>query len=102
MLIRSAHAADHVAIWSVIGPVMAAGETYALDPGMSEAEALAYWMGAGKEIFVAEQAGEIVGTYYMRPNQAGGGNHVCNCGYITRADATGRGVARAMGEHSIA
>src|SRR3546814_17367459 len=32
---------------------------------------------------------------------AGGGAHVCNAGYMTSAAATGRGVARAMGLHSI-
>jgi GNAT superfamily N-acetyltransferase len=37
----------------------------------------------------------------MRPNQAGGGRHVCNCGYMTDAAATGRGVARRMCEHSL-
>jgi ribosomal protein S18 acetylase RimI-like enzyme len=37
----------------------------------------------------------------MRANQAGGGKHICNCGYMTSAAATGRGVARAMCEHSL-
>ena len=27
--------------------------------------------------------------------------HVCNCGYMTRASETGRGVARSMCEHSL-
>ncbi len=52
-------------------------------------------------MFVAEVAGEIIGTYYMRPNQAGGGKHICNCGYMTSAVAMGRGVARAMCQHSL-
>lgn len=68
---------------------------------MSEADALTYWMGADKETFIAEDAGEIVGTYYMRPNQGGGGRHVCNCGYMTSSAATGRGIASRMCEHSI-
>ena len=68
---------------------------------MGEAEALAYWMGPDKETFVAEKDGVILGTYFIRPNQAGGGRHVCNCGYMTRAAATGRGVARSMCEHSL-
>jgi ribosomal protein S18 acetylase RimI-like enzyme len=50
---------------------------------------------------VAEADGEILGTYYMRANQAGGGRHVCNCGYMTSSSATGRGVARAMCRHSL-
>ncbi|HRW61165.1 MAG TPA: GNAT family N-acetyltransferase, partial [Defluviicoccus sp.] len=37
----------------------------------------------------------------MRTNQSGGGRHVCNCGYMTHASATGRGVARRMCEHSL-
>lgn len=101
MLIRPARPDDAPAIWSIIAPVIRAGETYTLDPDMTEAEALAYWTGPDKETFVAEEAGEIVGTYYQRPNQAGGGRHVCNCGYMTRAGVTGRGIARQMAAHSL-
>jgi ribosomal protein S18 acetylase RimI-like enzyme len=68
---------------------------------MSEADALAYWMARDKETFVAEDEGGIVGTYYMRPNQEGGGRHVCNCGYMTSAAATGRGVASRLCQHSL-
>ncbi|WEK42301.1 MAG: N-acetyltransferase [Candidatus Sphingomonas colombiensis] len=101
MLIRPATAADAPAIWSIIAPVIRAGETYALDPLMSEEAALAYWLGADKETFVAEEDGAILGTYYLRANQAGGGRHVANCGYMTAAQAAGRGVARTMCLHSI-
>lgn len=102
MLIRPARSEDRAAIWSIIGPTIRAGETYTLDPNMSEADALAYWLGADKETFVAEADGIVLGTYYMRSNQAGGGAHVCNCGYMTSAGAMGRGVARAMCTHSLA
>jgi len=102
MLIRPATPQDRPAIWSIIGPVIRAGETYTLDPAQGESEALAYWLGPDKETFVAEEDGTILGTYYLRPNQAGGGSHVCNCGYMTAANATGRGIARRMAEHSLA
>ena len=101
MLIRPARADDRSAIWSVIGPTIAAGETNAIDRNTTEAEGYAYWLGADNEVFVAEEGGTILGTYYIRPNQGGGGRHVCNGGYITSADARGRGVARAMCEHSL-
>ncbi len=101
MLIRPATQADAAAIWAIIEPVIRAGETYTLDRDMSENDALAYWFGADKETFVAEDGGGVLGTYYLRANQAGGGNHVCNAGYMTGAAATGRGVARAMCLHSI-
>ncbi len=101
MLIRLAQTTDAPAIWRIIGPTIRAGETYALDRQMSEADALAYWLGKDRETFVAEENGEIIGTYYIRPNQAGGGSHICNCGYMTHITATGRGVARAMCKHSL-
>lgn len=68
---------------------------------MSKAEALDYWLGPDKETFVAEAGGAILGIYHMRPNQAGGGAHVSNCGYMTSPAATGRGIARLMCKHSL-
>ena len=99
--IRPAGPEDAADVASIILPVIRAGETYALDRDMSEADAVAYWLGPDRRAFVAEADGAIVGTYYIRPNQAGGGSHVANCGYMTAAHATGRGVARRMGEHSM-
>jgi ribosomal protein S18 acetylase RimI-like enzyme len=101
MLIRPERQADHDAIWRILEPTIRAGETYALPRDMSQAEALAYWAGPDRATFVAEEEGRIIGTYYLRANQLGGGGHVANCGYMTAADATGRGVARDMCEHSL-
>jgi L-amino acid N-acyltransferase YncA len=102
MQIRKARASDGPAILEIILPVIREGATYTLDTDMGEAEALAYWLAPEKETFVAEEDGVIVGTYFIRPNQAGGGRHVCNCGYMTRTTAVGRGVARTMCQHSLA
>lgn len=101
MIIRPATDDDRSAIWAIIGPTIRAGETYALPRDMTEADAIAYWTGIDRETFVAEADGRLVGTYYIRANQAGGGAHVANCGYMTAAEASGRGVARAMCEHSL-
>lgn len=96
MIIRPAQPSDASAISAIILPIIRDGSTYALDPDMSEAEALNYWMGPDKTTFVAEEGGDILGTYYLRANQPGGGRHVCNCGYMTSAPAAGKGVARQM------
>ena len=101
MHIRKAEPSDAPGIVAIIIPIIREGATYALDPDMSETDALAYWMGGDKETFVAEENGLVLGTYYMRPNQPGGGRHVCNCGYMTHTAATGRGVAQRMCEHSL-
>jgi ribosomal protein S18 acetylase RimI-like enzyme len=101
MQIRLARNDDREAVWRILRPTIRAGETYALPTDLSEADAIAYWMGTDRETFIAEEDGWILGTYFLRANQLGGGAHVANCGYITAAEATGRGVARTMCEHSI-
>jgi ribosomal protein S18 acetylase RimI-like enzyme len=102
MQVRPAQARDDDAIWAIIGPTIRAGETYTLPRDMSRVDALSYWRSPGHEVFVAEQDGKVLGTYYMRANQQGGGSHVANCGYMTAPAASGRGVARAMCAHSLA
>src|SRR5713226_324204 len=99
--IRPASASDKAAIWAILEPVIRAGETYALPRDMSEADALAYWCAPANQVFVAEEGGQVLGTYLLRMNQLGGGSHVANCGYVTSSAAQGRGVARRMLEHSL-
>src|SRR6266404_888263 len=101
MLIRPATDADANPIWAIMEPIVRAGETYTLPGNMDERAALEYWLSAGHEVFVAEENGKIVGTYFLQANQHGGGGHVAHCGYMTAVNATGRGVARAMCAHSL-
>jgi len=101
MLIRLAANEDASAVWAIMEPIIRAGETYSLPREMSKEDVLAYWFSAEREVFVAEDNGEIVGTYGLQANQKGGGAHVANCGYMTAVSATGRGVARAMCAHSL-
>jgi len=102
VLIRPARTDDLDGIWAILEPVVRAGETYTLPRDISRDEALAYWHHDGHEVFVAEDAGHILGTYFLRANQAGGGSHVANCGYMTSPASEGKGVGRAMLEHSLA
>ncbi len=101
MPIRPAAPNDADAIWSILEPIVRAGETFALPRDMSREAALAWWHSPGNEVFVTEDAGSVLGTYFIHPNQQGPGSHVCNCGYATAPWATGRGVARAMCAHSL-
>ena len=101
ILIRPATPADEDAVWRILEPVIREGETYSLDRNMTQTEALAYWMNPAGWCFVAEVDGAILGTYYLRRNQAGGGSHVANCGYMVAPEARGQGIARTMAEHSL-
>ncbi|MCB8874652.1 GNAT family N-acetyltransferase [Acidisoma silvae] len=102
LIIRPAAASDQDAVWAIIGPIIAAGETYALPRDWSREQALAYWFLPVHAVFVAELAGEVLGSFYLQANQQGGGAHVANAGFATAGQATGRGIARAMGHFALA
>ncbi len=101
LTIRAAEPGDRDAIWAILKPVFRAGDTYTVDPDISREAALAYWLAPGNHVFVAVGEDGVLGTYYLKRNQGGGGAHVCNCGYVTGEAARGRGVARAMLAHSL-
>ena len=101
MNIRPITAADFDQVWPIIQAVVQSQETYALDPAMDRDAAWKLWVELPKAAFVAERDGQILGTYYIKPNAAGPGSHVCNCGYMTAEAARGQGVASALCAHSL-
>ena len=99
--IRPAAASDWSAIWRMIEPVFRAGETYPTDPDVTEAGAHRYWIEQPMGTFVmVDSAENILGSYYIKPNQPTLGAHVCNCGYIVAENARGQGVASQLCIHS--
>jgi ribosomal protein S18 acetylase RimI-like enzyme len=99
MNIRPATTADEDGIWRVLEPIIREGATYPLPRTMQRLDALHYWLAGDHEVFVADAGAAISGTYFLRANQQGGGSHVANCGYATAL--RGRGVGRALCEHSL-
>ena len=100
MRIREATEADFIKIWPIFRGIASAGETYAYPRDISMEEAENLWMNVPRKTFVIEDDGNVLGTYYIKTNQAGPGSHVCNCGYMVSPKAGGRGLATAMCEHS--
>ena len=101
MKIRAAAESDRAAIWKIFHEVVAAGDTYAIDPDMSREEALTYWFSADTRTYVADSTVGVAGTYILRPNQSGGGSHVANAAFMVAPEARGQGIGRAMGEHCL-
>jgi L-amino acid N-acyltransferase YncA len=101
MIIRSFDEHDWPAVWRIIEPVFRAGETYPFPPNITEKEARRFWIEAPAATYVAvDENDNVLGTYYIKPNQPGLGSHVCNCGYIVAEHARRRGIASAMCEQS--
>ncbi|TCS65335.1 ribosomal protein S18 acetylase RimI-like enzyme [Primorskyibacter sedentarius] len=101
LVFRPAEPRDSDALWAMLEPVFRAGDSYAIDPQISPEDALDYWTGPDRETWVVEANGAPLGSYYLKANQQGGGSHVCNCGFVTAAQAQGRGVARKMLDHAL-
>jgi ribosomal protein S18 acetylase RimI-like enzyme len=99
--IRKAVSADKTAVWQIIKAVIATGDTYVFDPDSPEEEMLAYWFSPEKYAYVADEDGEILGTYWIKANQPGLGSHVGNGAYMVSPNAKGKGIGRTMAEHSI-
>jgi len=89
-------------LWPILESVIREGLTYPLPRDMSAAEAADYWFAPGNHVFAAEADRAIIGSYYLRANQRGGGEHVANAGFMTAPGARGRGVARTMAMHALA
>ncbi len=100
--IRLATDDDFVGIWPIFAEVAAAGDTYPHAEDISRDEAFAYWMRPPRVAYVALCEGEVVGMFYLRPNQESLGAHVANAGYCVARDFRGRGIGRKMCIHSIA
>jgi L-amino acid N-acyltransferase YncA len=100
--IRPGTRADDDGLWKVLEPTLRAGETYPQPRDISRADALKYWWKPEHTIVVAEdEAGRIVGTYYLKANSTGPAAHVANAGYMTLPEAEGHGVGRKLCMHSL-
>lgn len=100
MQIRRADNQDFDQIWPIFREIVAAGDTYAYPTSVSKEQASKLWLEVPRETYVVEDEGRILGTYYLKTNQSGPGDHVCNCGYMVSSAARRRGLATAMCEHS--
>lgn len=101
MNIREATVDDFELIWPIFHEIMKTGETYAYSIDTGKEEAARIWLSTPRKTYVLEENGRILGTYFIKTNQMGPGDHVCNCGYMVSSLARGRGLATAMCEHSL-
>ncbi|MDI1243302.1 MAG: N-acetyltransferase [bacterium] len=99
--VRKATDGDKPAVWQIIKAVIAGGDTYTFAPDTPMAEMLAFWFSPEKYVYVADADGVILGTYWLKANQPGLGDHVGNGGYMVSPGAKGRGIGKLMAEHSI-
>ena len=101
LVIRAAEESDRDVVWDIFRATIAPGDAFVYDPNTPREEAMAYWFAKGTRTYVAEQNGRVVGSYILRANRPGLGDHVSNAGFMVDPDARGLGLGRAMGLHAL-
>lgn len=101
MTIRKAVSTDYEGVWKIFSSVIKTGDTYVFSPDTPKSALQTYWFADSMDTFVAVENDEIVGTYFMKPNQVGLGNHIANCGYMVSPDHRGKGIGKLLCEHSL-
>ncbi len=91
---------DEEALWGILEPRIREGGTYVFSLDKTKESMMGYWMGADKVTFVVEKEGVVVGTFYLKANQEGLGDHICNAGFVVSRNVEGQGVGRWMGEYA--
>jgi len=101
MKIRLASENDMDAVWEIFQIIISTGDTYVFEPDTPEADLQKYWFASYMRTYVAEINGQIAGTYIIKPNQSGLGNHIANCSYMVHPQFRGKGIGGTMCQHSI-
>jgi GNAT superfamily N-acetyltransferase len=104
MLMRDATSDDWAAIWAFLRRIVAAGETYCYDRGLTEDQARRWWLLElpGRTVVAVGADHAVVGTAKVHPNQGGPGAHVATASFMVDPAHAGRGVGRALGEYVLA
>lgn len=93
--------ADEDAMWAMFQNVVKKGDTYVYSPASSREDFSDIWLRLPVATYVAKEEGNVVGTYVLRHNRPGLGDHVANAGYIVDEAHQGKGIAQAMCKHSL-
>ena len=103
VVVRDAVAADWRDIWAFTAPILAAGETYAVDRDITADRARRWWMVEPPgRTFVAVADSRVLGSAKLVRNQDGGGAHVANASFLVDPAAGGQGIGRLLGEYVLA
>tara|TARA_B100001123_G_scaffold412428_1_gene509693 strand:+ start:370 stop:870 length:501 start_codon:yes stop_codon:yes gene_type:complete len=89
-------------VWPIFHAIISAGETYSYSPDTTKEQGASIWFAEEKTPYIAElDTGEAVGTFYLRDNQLGLGDHIANGGFMVAPHHAGKGYGTKMAECMI-
>ncbi|MFJ6016249.1 GNAT family N-acetyltransferase [Streptomyces sp. NPDC092952] len=103
MMIREATPEDWPAIWPFFHEIVASGETFTYPPDLGQEEARSWWLlqAPNRTVVAVDEEGTVLGTAKMNNNQMGNGAHIASASYMVDPAHAGRGVGRALCEHTL-
>lgn len=101
MNIRQATVTDLDAMWGIFHSVIAAGDALPFSDSFDREAFQSQWFGA-QTSYVAVADSNVLGMYKFGANYPGLGDHIASATYAVRPDAQGKGIGRALVEHSLA
>jgi len=78
-----------------------AKEGFPQSPPLTRPEFDDYWIDHAAAVYVVPGGGEVIGAYYVKANFVGRAAHIANAGYFVVPPHRGRGIGRALVEHSL-
>lgn len=98
MHIRDATADDWPRIWPFLQRICADGETFSYPTDITEPQGRGFWMltPPGRTVVAVDDAGTVLGTAKMNPNQMGNAAHVSSASFMVDPAHAGRGAGRAL------
>ncbi len=101
MNIRKAQISDYDGIWEIFSEVIKSEDTYVFEKNTPKKDLEKHWFAPYMHTFVLEENAKILGTYIIKPNQIGLGNHIANCSYMVHPNTQGKGIGSKLCEHSL-
>lgn len=92
---------DHDELFAAYSRIVDSGAGFPHESPLSREAFDDYWIAHSSAVWVARVDGQLVGAYYVKPNFVGKAAHISNAGYFVLESHRGRGLGRALVEHSL-
>src|SRR5215204_3393316 len=93
---------DSGPMWAIFQAVVGPGDTLPFPADTDRSAFEPQWLGGELESYVAVIDERVVGMYQYGANRSGRGAHVATATYAVHPGEQGKGVGRALVEHSLA
>jgi L-amino acid N-acyltransferase YncA len=100
-MIRKATLNDLDQVWDIFHAIIQTEDTHVFYANTPKSDLKKHWFAEYMHTYVYEENNQILGTYFIKPNQIDLGNHIANAGYIVHPNAQGKGIGKQLCTHSL-